>query len=416
MLVHAAESQPAGPCLRRRQAENLSQTGNAKQENEMERRMYGSFETGFRTGLRAASFAAAAAAGVTMVLAGAPLDAYANTNTNFTYRRQVIGLSGIMTITGDMNEKVTRAQFARMLVRASGYRSILTTTSNVSVFADVTSGSEYAAAIRICAENGWMTGYLGGNFRPDQYVTLNEAAKGVLYLLGYTADDFGGDQYNRRMAQYSFLDLNENIGYTDPTTVLKKSDCINLFYNLMKCKKKDSNTYYATVLDAEMTSDDEVNALKMADNTLHGPRVAEDRQKVDAIIPFDLVDASCFLNGKSVDKEYIYTAAGDYVVLYWSSTTHTVWAYSADESSDADKRVARGYVQSIYYNSTDTLQPSAVELDDGNTYSLGSTEMQFSFSIYGDLQVGDQVVLIYSVARNSEGEESSYSVIDYVEP
>ena len=64
----------------------------------MDRRIYGSFGTGFgtgfRTGLRAASFAAAAAAGVTMVLAGAPFDAFANTNTNFTYRRQVIGLSG----------------------------------------------------------------------------------------------------------------------------------------------------------------------------------------------------------------------------------------------------------------------------------------------------------------------------------
>ena len=119
-------------------------------------------------------------------------DAWANTSTNFTYRKKVIGMSGIMGITGDMSQKVTRAQFARMLVRASGYRSILTTTSNVSVFADVTSGNEYAAAIRICAEHGWMTGYLGGSFRPEQYVTLNEAAKGVLYILGYTAEDFGG--------------------------------------------------------------------------------------------------------------------------------------------------------------------------------------------------------------------------------
>ena len=343
-------------------------------------------------------------------------DAWANTSTNFTYRKKVIGMSGIMGITGDMSQKVTRAQFARMLVRASGYRSILTTTSNVSVFADVTSGNEYAAAIRICAEHGWMTGYLGGSFRPEQYVTLNEAAKGVLYILGYTAEDFGGDQYNRRMAQYAFLDLNENISYDDPKAELTRTDCINLFYNLLKCKKKDSNTYYAEVLDAEITSDGEVNALAMADNTLHGPRVANDSQKVDAYIPFDLDDASCFLDGKSVPKEYIYTAAGDYVVLYWSSTTHTVWAYSADESSEADKRVARGFVEAIYYNNTDTLTPSAVELDDGNTYSLGSSEMQFAFSIYGDLQVGDQVVLIYSAKTDEDGEVSSRSVIDYVEP
>ena len=358
----------------------------------------------------------AAALSVSAGAAAFSFDAYANTTTNFTYRKKVIGMSGIMGITGDMSQKVTRAQFARMLVRASGYRSILTTTSNVSVFADVTSGNEYAAAIRICAEHGWMTGYLGGNFKPEQYVTLNEAAKGVLYVLGYTAEDFGGDQYNRRMAEYAFLDLNENIGYDDPKAELTRSDCINLFYNLLKCKKKGSNTYYAEVLDAEMTSDGEVNALAMADNTLHGPRVADDSQKVDAYIPFDLDDASCFLDGKSVPKEYIYTAAGDYVVLYWSSTTHTVWAYSADETSEADKRVARGFVEAIYYNNTDTLTPSAVELDDGNTYTLGSSEMQFAFSIYGDLQVGDQVVLIYSAKTDEDGDVSSRSVIDYAEP
>ncbi len=77
-------------------------------------------------GLSAAVTASAGAAAFSF-------DAFANTSTNLTYRKKVIGMSGIMGITGDMSQKVTRAQFARMLVRASGYRSILTTTSNVSV-------------------------------------------------------------------------------------------------------------------------------------------------------------------------------------------------------------------------------------------------------------------------------------------
>ncbi len=190
----------------------------------------------------------------TVISAMAPMQVMANTSTNFDYRKKVIGLSGIMTITGEMTANVTRAQFARMLVRASAYRGVLTDTSNVSVFADVKSGDEYAAAIRIAAEKGWMTGYLGGNFRPSQYVTLNEAAKGILYLLGYTAEDFDGDQYNKRMAQYAYLDLNENISQNDPAALLTKSDCVNLFYNLMKAKQKNGSEY-AYVLDAEIDSD-----------------------------------------------------------------------------------------------------------------------------------------------------------------
>ena len=102
----------------------------------------------------------------------APLSVYANTSTNFAYRRQVIALSGIMPTTGGMAEKVTRAQFAQMLVRASAYRSVLTKTSNVSVFADVKSGDENAASIRLAAEQGWMTGYLGGKFKPSEPVRL----------------------------------------------------------------------------------------------------------------------------------------------------------------------------------------------------------------------------------------------------
>ena len=344
-----------------------------------------------------------------------PASVYANTSINFDYRKKVIGLAGIMTITGDMSMYITRAQFARMLVRASSRRSILTDTSNVSVFADVKSGDEYASAIRICAEQGWMTGFLGGNFRPSQYVTLNEAVKGVLGLLGYTAADFEGDQFNRRMAQYAHLDLNENIEYNDPSANLTKRDCVNLFYNLMKCNKKDSNTAYATVLDATLSSDGEVNALEMADNTVRGPKLAENSVEVTHAIPFDLDEATIFVNGDAVGKEYLMAAASSYVVLYYSSTTRTIWAYTADDSSDADRRVIKGEVTAIYYKSTDTLVPSSVELDSGDTYALSSSEMQFAFSVYGDLKVGDEVVLIYQVSRPSADSDESYTVVDYVE-
>lgn len=344
-----------------------------------------------------------------------PVQAFANTEINFTYRRKVVGLSGIMTVTGDMNQNVTRAQFARMLVRASSYRSILTDTSNVSVFADVKSGDEYASAIRICAEHGWMTGFLGGNFRPDQYVTLNEAAKGLLYLLGYEASDFDGDQYNRRMAQYAHLDLNENVGYSDPATLITREDCVNLFYNLLKAQKKNGGNY-AEVLDASLSSDGEVNALEMADNTVVGPKLVEDTTELWSAIPFDVDDANVFLNGVESSKDALRAAAGNYLVLYYSSPTRTVWAYSADEDSDADRRVVKGEITHIYYQSTSTITPSSVELDDGSSYALSSSEMQFAFSIYGDLKVGDQVALIYTVSRPDSDGESTYTVVDFCEP
>lgn len=116
-----------------------------------------------------------------------------------------------MDLTG-IYQPVTRAQFAQMLVNASEYRNITSDRSTVSVFADVPKDNMYASYVRIAASNEWMVGYLGGVFRPDQYVTLQEAARGVLALLGYTSEDFTGDQIGGRMSMFEYLDLNDEIG------------------------------------------------------------------------------------------------------------------------------------------------------------------------------------------------------------
>jgi hypothetical protein len=60
------------------------------------------------------------------------------------------------------------------------------------------------------------------------------------------------------------------------------------------------------------------------------------------------------------------------------------------------------------------MTPSAIILDDGNTYSLTSTEMQFAFSSYGELRVGDTVNLVYTLSTDSEGNETR-TVVDYIE-
>ena len=119
---------------------------------------------------------------------------------------------------------------------------------------------------------------------------------------------------------------------------------MNLFYNLMKAKQKNGSEY-AYVLDAEIDSDGEINALAMADNAVRGPKVVEDRTELYHTIPFDLDDASIFLNGEAVGKDALEAASANMAVLYYSSMTHTIWAYTPSESSDADKRVVKGFVE-----------------------------------------------------------------------
>ena len=355
----------------------------------------------------AASLTAAAVAVAVM-----PVTAEAS--TSFELRKKVIGLSGIASIV-NTEATVTRAEFASMLVNATPYKSAVSQTSATSVFADVPKTSEYAAKIRIAVDQGWMNGYLGGNFRPDDPITLQDAIRGVLALLGYTNDSFSGDQAGGRLNKYYYLELNEEIT-KEPSEILTKTDCINLFYNLLRTDTTNGSPYCKS-LGYDVTSDGEVNPLTIADNALKGPKVVTRSHSVWDYVPFTAGEANIFLNGspssnselKSVQQSY------GYVVIYYNAQSKTIWAYSEDGDSAANRSVVRGEITSIYYSSADVLTPSAVELDSsGIQYALNTSDLQFAFSIYGTLKVGETVALICQVTQDSNGTET-YTVLDYIE-
>lgn len=336
-------------------------------------------------------------------------------SVNFDLRRKVIGVSGIMSVT-NIEGEVSRAEFARMLVNASSYGSSVSQSGITSVFADVAKENEYAAYIRIAADQGWMMGYLGGNFKPEQPVTLQEAVKGILMLLGYTNEDFTGDQNGSRLAKYHYLELDEEVG-REAAEILNKEDCINLFYNLLKAEPKNGSGIYGAILNCELTADGEINPLTMADNNLKGPKIIRSEKRLENYLPFDLDEANFYLNGDASRLEYIKDAiaSDEYVLIYYHPSTKTVWAYS-ESGEDTSRAVVTGTIAHIYYNSTDVLTPSAVsfEEDEDIQYLLKSSDMQFAFSMYGDMRIGDEITLVYQITTDANGDET-YTVIDYVE-
>lgn len=356
------------------------------------------------------------AASLAVVMAAAavmPMTAEASTNIDL--RKKVIGISGIMSVT-NMDSKVTRGEFASMLVNASSYRSTVTSLSNTSVFADVPRDHPYAASIRIAAEQGWMTGYLGGNFKPDECVTLQEAVKGVLALLGYDNSDFAGDQAGARLSKYNFLELNENMN-KEPAEILIKEDCINLFYNLLKTDTK-AGTMFGKSLGCELTSDGEINPLTMVDNSLKGPKIVRSKSRLSDYLPFKLSSANVYLDGEPISNSSDAIASAlendNGVLVYYHPVSRTVWLYTIGSENENGRSAVSGEITSIIYSSANLMTPDAIILDDGSTYELDSTEMQFAFSTYGDMRVGDTVTLVYTVSTNAEGDETR-TVLDYIE-
>ena len=342
-------------------------------------------------------------------------------SANFDLRRQVVKLTGIMEISS-FRGQITRGDFAKMLVKASSYRENLP-SSSVSVYADVPADHPNAVYIRVAASQGWMSGYLGGNFKPEEPVLYKDAVKAVLTLLGYTDEDVTGEMASSRISKFNHLELNEDVS-CQADEAITETDCMNIFYNLLKTKKKDSNEIYGTVLDCELNSDGEINPISILEDERKGPILVHKNFSVAQSVPFDTEDANVFLNGVESTLAAVKASQqqSGFAVLYYNVKSKTIWA------GNNTYVLIKGEIKNIYYQSTDVMTPTSVriEVDEANSdddfdtsedvdsdgylnISLDSSELQYLFSIYGNLEVGDDVVLVCSRSG------SSYTAVDAIE-
>ena len=80
----------------------------------------------------------------------------------------------------DAGAVLTRGQLAKLLAAFSSYReSAAAGNTSGALFTDVAGSDPLAAPIRIAVQQGWMSGYSDGSFRPSNTVTLEEACAAV---------------------------------------------------------------------------------------------------------------------------------------------------------------------------------------------------------------------------------------------
>ena len=356
--------------------------------------------------------ALAAVTGIASVVSYTPFTTFAS--TTLTQRKNALVSAKIIeNYDVTLNEQpVSRALFSKMLVMASSYHTMVTSETNVSVFSDVLTTSEYASYIRIAAEQGWLSAYLGGLFKPDQSIKMAEAEKACLTLLGYSNTDFEGNLVSNRHAKATAIGLIENItrGINETLTY---EDCVNLFYNLMKTNTysnesatKADNTIYGKLFGFTLTDNDDLNLLDTLESNLKGPYLLKSGKSLSGIIPFSESSASCSLNGEtsSVDEIEDAASSGDPVVVYYNSSTKSVYAYS---SSGTDMGTITGTIDSIYYSSTNLMTPTSVTIN-GTEYEIANDDVAYAFSVYGSLETNDEVTIVWSL--NSEGKQEITAV------
>lgn len=290
---------------------------------------------------------------------------------------QVMTTIGVITkdSKGNLNlsSKVTRAQFAQMLVNSSGYKDKVSKSIGTSLYKDVKKNYWAAPYIKIAVNNGWMTANIWGKFRPTSYVTLQEAVTASVALLGYTDSDFQGNKADAKMAFYESQSLNANITKTKNQTLTRK-DCMNLLYNTMTANTK-SGEVHAVNLGYELDANGDIDYLTLVNDKMKGPLVAASSWEKQ--IPFSTTNATFYKNGSKSKASSIK----QYDVLYYSKSLKTIWAYDQKISGRFDSALPN------------RISPKEITVA-GQTYKIGNQDVAYQLSTLGKYDIGDNMTIL----------------------
>ena len=292
-----------------------------------------------------------------------------------------------------LSTALTRGQLAKLLVAFSAYRESAATQGNTgTLFTDVDSGNEYAPYIRIAVQQGWLSGYTDGSFRPDNGVTLEAACTAALKLLGYDVTTLSGSFPAAQLNKAGSLGLRVGLSAVQGQG-LTLEDAAVLFYNALTASTAENQTYAATL--GFTVTDGRIDLSSVLLSSVEGPFVADGTTQ----LPF--VPAAVYRN----DTVATDAALNAYDVYYYSASARTVWIYS---------RKAAGRITAV---SPSASAPTSVTVA-GTSYTLASSAAASVLSSLNGGGVGQVVTLLLgmnneavAVLTGEEADSVFYGVV-----
>ena len=298
----------------------------------------------------------------------------------------VEAIQALGIITGDssgnlnLSSPVTRAEFVTMMTAASSYKDSIGEGSGVSVKSDHWA-SEY---IKLAVEQGWMSGYVDGTFRPDNQITLEEACTALLKMLGYDSSTLAGSYPSAQLSKASSVGLRDDVDAVQGEA-LTRQDCVMLFYNLL-VSDDSSGTVYGTTLGYTVTNG-EVDYSTLVTADTKGPYVASANKSLS--LPFSTSGATIYRNGALSSL----SAVQEYDVYYYNENLRTVWVYSDKVS---------GTLTAL---SPSSAAPTSITVA-GTEYELGTSTAIYKCSSQGEFSAQS---IYYGVVLSSKKGSSSSS-------
>ena len=303
------------------------------------------------------------------------------------------GIASDQTDDASLNAALTRGQLAKLLAAFSSYReSVASQGSTGKLFSDVDSSSSWAGYIRIAVQQGWMSGYTDGSFRPDNPVTLEEACTAVLKLLGYDTTTLSGTFPVAQLNKANALGLRTNLSRKQGET-MTLADGTVMLYNALTANTSEG-VVYGTSLGFTVTNG-QLDTSSILLSSLEGPFVASS----DESLPF--LPTAVYRNDALTDSAEL----NQYDVYYYNESAKTVWIYS---------RRAAGRITAV---SPSANAPTSVTVA-GVSYTIGTSSAASQLSALNGGGVGQVVTLllgmndeVVAVLTGEQADEVFYGVV-----
>ena len=271
--------------------------------------------------------------------------------------------------TANLAAPLTRGALTKLMVAFSAYReSAKTQGSTGTLFSDVSSGSAYAPYVRIAVQQGWISGYTDGSFRPDNAVTLEEACTAVLKLLGYDVTTLSGTFPAAQLNKANELGLRDNLTKTQGEGMTLEDGAV-LLYNALTATTAEGKVYASSLGFTVNNGVVDVSSILLSN--VKGPFVAG----LGTQLPFA---PTAVYRNDTVTTDATLNA---YDVYYYNETAQTVWIYT---------RKAAGRITAV---SPSANAPTSVTVA-GTEYTIASSSVAAQLSALNGGGVGQVVTLL----------------------
>ena len=295
--------------------------------------------------------------------------------------------------TANLAAPLTRGALTKLMVAFSAYReSAKTQGSTGTLFSDVSSGSAYAPYVRIAVQQGWISGYTDGSFRPDNAVTLEEACTAVLKLLGYDVTTLSGTFPAAQLNKANELGLRDNLTKTQGEGMTLEDGAV-LLYNALTATTAEGKVYASSLGFTVNNGVVDVSSILLSN--VKGPFVAG----LGTQLPFA---PTAVYRNDTVTTDATLNA---YDVYYYNETAQTVWIYT---------RKAAGRITAVAPSAN---APTSVTVA-GTEYTIASSSVAAQLSALNGGGVRQVVTLLLgmndeavSVLTGDAANEVFYGVV-----